>query len=47
MTAKAVRTTERTWQKLRSEAYRKQLPIKDVLDQIMEGKADPTKLEIL
>jgi len=47
MHEKHIRATERTWSKLRSEAFRQRKNIKDVLDGVMEGQIDPTKIEIL
>lgn len=47
MTVKIIRASESTWSKLRSIAYQRQTYIKNVLDDIMEGRIDPTKIKIV
>jgi hypothetical protein len=47
MKSKLIRTSDATWSKLRSVAYRNHTYIKNVLDDVMEGRIDPTKIEII
>jgi hypothetical protein len=47
MEHKLIRASEPTWNKLRAIAYQRQTYIKNVLDDIMAGEIDPTKIEIL
>lgn len=47
MEHKLIRASEPTWNKLRAIAYKRQTYIKNVLDDIMDGKIDPTKIEVL
>jgi hypothetical protein len=44
---KLVRADLNTWAKLRSAAYQRNVHIKTVLSDIMNGRIDPTKIEII
>jgi hypothetical protein len=45
MAGKLIRASEPTWRKLREVAYRKEMHIKDVLDDIVNGKLNPLEIE--
>jgi len=47
MNTSLVRVSEKTYEALRAEAYRQHKKMKTVIDEIMEGKIDPTKIEII
>jgi len=47
MEVKLIRASEPTWNKLRAVAYQRRTYIKNVLDDIMDGKIDPTKIDVL
>jgi len=45
MTGKLIRASEPTWRKLREVAYKKEMHIKDVLDDIVNGKLNILEME--
>jgi hypothetical protein len=47
MSGKLIRASESTWNSLRSEAYRQHKHINEILDEVMTGDLDPTKIKII